>query len=238
MEIERHQGQHSNLQSQRHYEQLPDAKGQRQAACEAIARCLSHALGNAGSHPAVQGAQINPKLRRARLVRGIPGDIFPASQGAHIRLHSLFHPWHSQSRDAADGHESQLKTGIAQGQGFCNQQNQRGNRGGIQQLQSAEEKSAKHDNRRHDRSPQDGRPLFHDRDIRKKQGEGKQHRHRSCEAQLPASPKKHGGDRAHMQSSYDQDVKRSGLLEIGRFGPVHETAITQQHGAQHTGRLR
>lgn len=120
MEVARHERQHSNLQSQRHHEQLPDAKRQRQAACKAMACCFSHPLRGARSNPAVQGAQIDTKLSCARLMRCVPRDISPASQRSHIRLHRLFQPRHSQTRNAANGHKCELKTGIAQGEWFCN----------------------------------------------------------------------------------------------------------------------
>jgi hypothetical protein len=108
MEVARHQRQHSNLQCQRHYEQLPDSKGQRQAACQAMARCLTQP---AGRRRFIQRTKERKSMRNcgARLVRSIPRNVLPASQGPHIRLHRLFQPGHSQTRNAADGHEWELK---------------------------------------------------------------------------------------------------------------------------------
>jgi hypothetical protein len=116
-----------------------DSKGQRQAACQAMARCLTQPAGRCRF---IQRTKERKSMRNcgARLVRSIPRNVLPASQGPHIRLHRLFQPGHSQTRNAADGHEWELKTGVAQGQGLCNQQNQRSNRGGIQQLQPAKRK--------------------------------------------------------------------------------------------------
>src|SRR3979490_1725982 len=55
--------------------------------------------------------------------RAVPRYLSPTSQRANIRLRRLLQPRQRQTRDAADGHEGQLKAGIAQGERSCCEQN-------------------------------------------------------------------------------------------------------------------
>ncbi len=124
MKIARHQRQHSCLERQCDYQQLPYTKRQRQSANKSVGRWLFQSRGQPRSEPLRQRTQIDSELGRAWFMRSVPRDVSPASQRAHIWLHRLLQPRQRQTRNAADGHEGQLKAGIAQGEGSCCEQNQ------------------------------------------------------------------------------------------------------------------
>ena len=109
MKIARHQWQHSGSQRHCNHEQLPHPKRQRQSANNSAACWLSQSRGKPRRKPLRQSTQIDSEVDFARLVSGVPRYLSPTSHRAHIGLRRLLQPRQRQTRDAADGHEGQLK---------------------------------------------------------------------------------------------------------------------------------
>src|ERR1700755_1621359 len=96
-------------------------------------------------NPVEGSANVETKLRCAWLMAGVASGVTPATNGACVWLNGGGKPRNRQPSDAADGDEGELEAGVADGERARNENEQRRESGGVQEVETAIEEPREDD---------------------------------------------------------------------------------------------
>src|SRR5271156_5833256 len=238
MEILGQQWQHSPLNHRRKQNNFPQSQSRPHRQRQQIARARRNPRRRPASQPLHRSPHLNSKLRNLRRVRRIPRHIPQMIQPRAIRRARSFHPRQRQTRNHRRSQKRKLKTGIAKGRRFPQQQNQRGHSDRIQQLHASEQRPRAQIKRRHQSRPQDRRTILHNPHISRQRQQSSHADRQQRKSQTLTHPPQKNHQRANMQPRYHEHVICSRFLECQHHAGIHKAAVAQQHRPRHRPPLR